>query len=275
MSMETELQLSRKLLEAREELEKLRAEMKDYDGFKRLQEALAETIEDRNETQRKLMAEIERRRTDTEKLQAEIRRLKTGDFNPNEFQNLCHYLGRNNKPGCTAQEFAEGCRVYNKELFGTDLTPPATPWSSVLPVGARLGYIFYKGEVHPALFGDKGISYREGYMGWRSGLEGVMYSAVTQQPPPVAQAAAPVVMPEKAWRTDWHNLPQERADGWVLKREDGELKCYEVQFNLQAKEHYYKKDPRGGLMTMFMPGASTPYEYFALKPDVTPPPIPK
>lgn len=50
-------------------------------------------------------------------LVAEVRRLRRGDFTPEEFQNLCHH--RDQKPGCTRQDFEEGCRQYQAKLFGS------------------------------------------------------------------------------------------------------------------------------------------------------------
>ena len=51
----------------------------------------------------------------------EIQRLKSGRFTPEEFQNLCH---ETDKP-CSAEEFAEGCRAYQKQLFGKAPAGPA------------------------------------------------------------------------------------------------------------------------------------------------------
>ncbi len=50
-------------------------------------------------------------------LLAELRRLKRGDFTPEEFQALCHH--RDEKPGCTLADFGEGCREYQRKLFGS------------------------------------------------------------------------------------------------------------------------------------------------------------
>lgn len=46
----------------------------------------------------------------------EIDRLKRGDFTPEEFQNLCHR--RDEKPGCTPEDFFTGCAMYQQKLFG-------------------------------------------------------------------------------------------------------------------------------------------------------------
>jgi hypothetical protein len=43
----------------------------------------------------------------------EVERLKRGDFTPEEFQNLCHNLSEDDK-----EKFVEGCREYQKKLFG-------------------------------------------------------------------------------------------------------------------------------------------------------------
>ncbi len=49
----------------------------------------------------------------------EITRLKEGNFTPEEFHNLCH----NRKPPVTREEFAEGCRWYQEQLFGKEPMP--------------------------------------------------------------------------------------------------------------------------------------------------------
>lgn len=51
-----------------------------------------------------------------EAAEAEIERLKRGDFTPEEFQNLCHH--RDDKPGCTPEDFFTGCALYQQKLFG-------------------------------------------------------------------------------------------------------------------------------------------------------------
>lgn len=56
-------------------------------------------------------------------LELEVQRLLRGDFTPEEFQNLCHH--RNEKPGCTREEFEAGCREYQRRLFGA--TPTTIP----------------------------------------------------------------------------------------------------------------------------------------------------
>lgn len=50
------------------------------------------------------------------RLRMEVERLKRGDFTPEEFQALCHH--RDEKPGCTRTDFEEGCREYQRKLFG-------------------------------------------------------------------------------------------------------------------------------------------------------------
>lgn len=54
--------------------------------------------------------------TEKVRIENEVRRLKRGDFTPEEFQNLCHH--RDEKPGCTPEEFAAGCAEYQRKLFG-------------------------------------------------------------------------------------------------------------------------------------------------------------
>jgi hypothetical protein len=49
----------------------------------------------------------------------EIARLTRGDFTPEEFQNLCHH--RDEKPGCTPEDFSRGCVEYQKKLFGREV----------------------------------------------------------------------------------------------------------------------------------------------------------
>lgn len=67
--------------------------------------------------------EMDRRRLAAEK---EVERLKRGEFTREEFQNLCH--NRHEKPGCTAQDFFDGCAAFQKSMFGhserEDKTPP-------------------------------------------------------------------------------------------------------------------------------------------------------
>ena len=43
----------------------------------------------------------------------EADRLRRGDFTPEEFQNLCHNFSEDDK-----QKFFQGCREYQKKLFG-------------------------------------------------------------------------------------------------------------------------------------------------------------
>lgn len=49
-------------------------------------------------------------------LEAELTRLKRGEFTPEEFQRLCHHWDE--RPGCTREAFEQGCREYQKKLFG-------------------------------------------------------------------------------------------------------------------------------------------------------------
>lgn len=51
-----------------------------------------------------------------DRLKEENARLKRGEFSPEEFQALCHH--RDEKPGCTAEDFYEGCALYQRKLFG-------------------------------------------------------------------------------------------------------------------------------------------------------------
>lgn len=50
-------------------------------------------------------------------LRLENQRLKEGNFTPEEFQNLCHNLGRD----CTLPVFDQGCKSYQESLFGKDV----------------------------------------------------------------------------------------------------------------------------------------------------------
>lgn len=47
-------------------------------------------------------------------LAGEVQRLKEGRFTPEEFQNLCHM--KQVQDGF--ESFAQGCREYQKKLFG-------------------------------------------------------------------------------------------------------------------------------------------------------------
>jgi hypothetical protein len=49
-------------------------------------------------------------------LETEVIRLKRGDFTPEEFQDLCHH--RDEKEGCTLEDFSQGCLDYQRKLFG-------------------------------------------------------------------------------------------------------------------------------------------------------------
>lgn len=67
---------------------------------------------------------------------AEVERLKRGEFTREEFQALCHH--RDERPGCTAADFAAGCREYQAKLFGqTAPLPPPTPE----PVSENIRYL--------------------------------------------------------------------------------------------------------------------------------------
>lgn len=57
-------------------------------------------------------------RTIHDELAAEIRRLRRGDLTPEEFHARCHH--RDERPGCTPLDFAEGCHQYSTQLFSYD-----------------------------------------------------------------------------------------------------------------------------------------------------------
>ena len=63
-------------------------------------------------------------RTEVADLRREVRRLKRGDFTPGEFQALCHH--RDERPGCTPADFADGCLAYQCQLFGLEDTAKQT-----------------------------------------------------------------------------------------------------------------------------------------------------
>lgn len=54
-------------------------------------------------------------------LERECGRLRRGEFTPKEFQDLCHH--RDERPGCSPQDFAQGCREYQGLLFGAPVEP--------------------------------------------------------------------------------------------------------------------------------------------------------
>jgi len=82
---------------------------------------------------------------------AEIARLKDGDLTPEEFQNLCHRLDEKN-PGCTREDFEEGCKIYQEHLFGQKKEKTTTeeqqeekepaPPSLVIVPSMRVGRIY-------------------------------------------------------------------------------------------------------------------------------------
>lgn len=64
-----------------------------------------------------LRAEFVATRAENKLLKEQIARLSRGDLTPEEFQRLCHNYDEL-KPGCSREEFEEGCKRYQLKLFG-------------------------------------------------------------------------------------------------------------------------------------------------------------
>lgn len=98
-------------------------------------------VAERDQKIKRQAAEIQKLLHAKSQLRKEVERLKRGDFTPEEFQNLCHH--RDEKPGCTYQEFCDGCAEYQRQLFGKSERNDRSHLDAIerVEMGARIGGI--------------------------------------------------------------------------------------------------------------------------------------